>query len=120
MVVKPSHHEPAEFVPPNLVAVAGVHHTVTSPYLTVREVAELARCEHKAVRRAITDGRLRAFQPANRLLIREDDALAWIEGSPTVVPADRPPQRRRTSRSSRAVVGSVADLKAIERQVTTT
>jgi excisionase family DNA binding protein len=91
---------------------------VTSPYLTVREVAELARCQHKAVRRAITDGRLRAFQPANRLLIREEDARAWIEGCLATPPAEDPPQRRRSSRPSRSVRGSVADLKAIERQVT--
>ena len=49
-------------------------------YLTVQEVAELARCEHKAVRRAIRQGTLRAFRPTKRLLIREDDATAWIEG----------------------------------------
>jgi excisionase family DNA binding protein len=89
-----------------------------SPYLTVREVAELARCEHKAVRRAITDGRLRAFQPANRLLIREEDARAWIEGRLALDVAGHPPERRPTSRTSRAARGSVADLKAIERQAT--
>jgi excisionase family DNA binding protein len=94
---------------------------VTSPYLTVREVAELARCEHKAVRRAITAGRLRAFQPVNRLLIREDDARAWIEGRLVTQAAECQPARRRASSSSRAAArGSVADLKAIERQVTAT
>jgi excisionase family DNA binding protein len=91
--------------------------TVTSPYLTIREVAELARCEHKAVRRAITDGRLRAFQPANRLLVREEDALTWIEGSLPAVPAEPSPQRRRTPRPSHSGRGSVADLKAIERRL---
>ena len=40
-------------------------------YLTVREVAALARCEHKAVRRAIANGELVAFQPAPKLLVRE-------------------------------------------------
>lgn len=51
-------------------------------YLTVREVATMARCEHKSVRHAIATGRLRAFQPTNKLLIREDDAYAWIGGRP--------------------------------------
>jgi excisionase family DNA binding protein len=89
-------------------------------YLTVREVAAMARCEHKSVRRAIAAGRLHAFQPTNRLLIREDDARAWIEGRPvatTIVPAGpgRAPGRpRRTPRSQGR--GSVADLREIERK----
>lgn len=89
-----------------------------SPYLTVQEVADLARCEHKAVRRAIADGRLRAFRPANRLLVREEDARAWIEGRVAFEATERQPERRRSSRPSRATQGSVADLRAIERQVT--
>jgi excisionase family DNA binding protein len=89
-------------------------------YLTVREVAALARCEHKSVRRAIAAGRLRAFQPTNRLLIREDDAYAWIEGqlvARTVSPSDR---RRAAGRQRRAPQsqrpGSVGDLREIERK----
>ncbi|HEY4895672.1 MAG TPA: helix-turn-helix domain-containing protein [Solirubrobacteraceae bacterium] len=91
-----------------------------SVYLTVREVAALARCEHKSVRRAIVAGRLRAFQPTNKLLIREDDAYAWIEDrpvSPRVPPSagshgqSRP---RRPQQSNRP--GSVSDLREIERK----
>jgi excisionase family DNA binding protein len=89
-------------------------------YLTVREVAAMARCEHKSVRRAITAGRLRAFRPANKLLIREEDAEAWIEGRPAITgspakpsPGSGPP--RPTMRSQRA--GSVAELREIERKV---
>ncbi len=59
-------------------------------YLTVREVATMARCEHKSVRRAIAAGRLRAFQPTNKLLIREDDACAWIEGRPVSLTGSAP------------------------------
>jgi excisionase family DNA binding protein len=65
--------------------------------LTVQEVAELARCEHKAIRRAIRQGALRAYRPTKRLLIREDDAKAWIESrlvaryEPNLRPA--PPSR---------------------------
>jgi excisionase family DNA binding protein len=83
-------------------------------YLTVQEVAALARCEHKAVRRAIAGGHLIAFQPAKKLLIREDDARAWIEGRPTSAQTRVPrPGRRRRGPSGPA---SVAKLREIERE----
>jgi excisionase family DNA binding protein len=89
-------------------------------YLTVREVAAMARCEHKSVRRAITSGHLQAFRPAYKLLIREADAEAWIERQPAVAstPARPLPGRRSlrpTMGSQRA--GSVAELREIERKV---
>jgi excisionase family DNA binding protein len=88
-------------------------------YLTVREVAAMARCEHKAVRRAITRGQLQAFRPANKLLIREDDAEAWIEDRPAQADSRAKPSPRRdplrpTMGSQR--VGSVAELREIERK----
>lgn len=83
-------------------------------YLTVLEVAELARCEHKTVRRAIHLGLLPAFRPAGKLIIRERDARAWIEGRMAVV-APRPLRRR----PPRSWVGSVASLREIERQAST-
>jgi hypothetical protein len=91
-------------------------------YLTVREVADLARCEHKAVRRAIASGRLLAFRVAARLLVRETDARSWIEARP-VTTSENAPIRTRLSpkvpRSSRRPVrGSVADLSAIARDAT--
>jgi excisionase family DNA binding protein len=88
------------------------------PYLTVPEVAALARCEHKTVRRAISDGRLRAFQPTHRVLIREDDAQDWIEGRAAAVAGKPMLARRHASRRTRTGRGSVADLKAIEQQAT--
>lgn len=89
-------------------------------YLTVREVATMARCEHKSVRRAIAAGRLRAFQPTNKLLIREDDACAWIEGRPVSLTGSAPnlrsgPIRRRPPLGSQRP-GSVDDLREIERK----
>lgn len=88
-----------------------------SPYLTVREVAELARCEHKAVRRAIQDGRLSAFQPAHKLLIRAEVAYAWIESRPAASGFTEHQSRRAPSRVvRRAQPGSVADLKEIEQR----
>jgi excisionase family DNA binding protein len=90
-------------------------------YLTVREVAELARCEHKAVRRAITSGRLRAFRPTNRILIRQDDARTWIEGRPAAIAPSQPQPARAAPLTHRAVQSqhhsSVADLKEIERKM---
>lgn len=93
-------------------------------YLTVREVAAMARCEHKSVRRAISQGRLPAFRPANKLLIREDDAEAWIEGRPA---AASPGSARYSSRRGAFRVangsqgpGSVAELREIERKVVRT
>jgi excisionase family DNA binding protein len=89
-------------------------------YLTVREVAAIARCEHKSVRRAIAAGRLRAFQPNNRLLIREDDAYGWIEGRPATRAASPFDPRRAASRPRGAAQsqrhGSVSDLRDIERK----
>ena len=63
----------------------------------VQEVAELARCEHRSVRRAINAGRLRAFRPTRKILVREDDARSWIESRRAVGLAARP-QRRRPAR----------------------
>jgi hypothetical protein len=91
-------------------------------YLTVAEVAQIARCEHKAVRRAISTGLLTAFHVAGRLLIRETDALAWIEARPAATATSEPRRSRSTSRQSRSdrhpVPGSAADLRAIERRAT--
>jgi excisionase family DNA binding protein len=90
-------------------------------YLTVREVAAMARCEHKSVRRAISTGRLEAFRPANKLLIREDAAEAWIEA--TTAASLSGTAKRSTRRSARRVAkgsqgpGSVSELREIERKV---
>lgn len=89
-------------------------------YLTVCEVADLARCEHKAVRKAIASGGLVAFRVAARLLIREMDARAWIEARPARTLGQAPVRTRLSSKMTRPnrrpVPGSVADLRAIERE----
>jgi excisionase family DNA binding protein len=82
-------------------------------YMTVEEVAQLARCEHRSVRRAIQSGRLQAFRPARRILVREDDARAWIESRPALLTSPQPPRRQRVTRTAGGP-GSVARLKAIE------
>ncbi len=86
-------------------------------YLTVPEVAALARCEHKAVRRAIASGLLVAFRPAHKLLVRELDARAWIESRPVRVSAVTTEHARRPGgRRSRPRPGTVDDLLRIERE----
>lgn len=77
----------------------------------------MARCEHKSVRRAIAAGKLCAFQPTNKLLIREDDAYAWIESRP--VAADSTPNLRAAPDRRRPTprAGSVVELREIERKV---
>ena len=98
------------------LASVGDERAMISPYLTVREVALLARCEHKTVRRAISEGRLRAFRPAHRVLVREDDARDWIESRLAGAASEPTPARRRAGRRVVAGRGSVADLKAIEQR----
>jgi len=85
-------------------------------YLTVPEVADLARCEHKAVRRAIATGQLVAFQPAQKLLVREADARAWIESRPVPARVQLVEHARRPGRRPRPRPGSVADLREMERE----
>ena len=88
-------------------------------YLTVPEAADLARCEHKAVRRAIASGLLVAFRPARKLLVRELDARAWIESRPARVAAVAPQHARRPGRQrSRPRPGSVDNLLRMEREAT--
>lgn len=86
-----------------------------APYLTVEEVAALARCEHKAIRNAIHSDALPAFRTAERILVREADAIAWIESRPARQPA--PAQRRRRAKQRRQAPESVAALRAIEQEL---
>lgn len=86
---------------------------IESPYLTVPEVARFARCGHNAVRDAIASGELRAFMPKHKLLVREEDARAWVESRPARAierqePRPRPPRRRQAGTSS------VARLRELE------
>jgi excisionase family DNA binding protein len=86
-----------------------------APYLTVDEAAALARCNPKTIRRAFAAGRLRAFRPAHKVLLREDDVRAWVESQAAAEPV--PPLTAGRSRSRRPVPGSVASLRALERDL---
>ncbi|MGO9754710.1 MAG: helix-turn-helix domain-containing protein [Solirubrobacteraceae bacterium] len=93
-----------------------------SEYLTVSEVAELLRCEHRTVRRAIRARELKAAMIGGRWLIRRDAVDDWFDRQ-AKTPAERgtvpTPRRARATRSlSSQQPGSVARLRAIEREAT--
>lgn len=82
-------------------------------FLTIEEVAELMRCEHRTVRRAIRSGDLEAAMMGGKYLIRREAIEAWFARH-TVSPAPRPAPRRRQARQRSDGPGSVARLRAIE------
>lgn len=87
---------------------------MSSPFLTVPEAAEYARVDPKTVRRAITSGNLRAFKPVRKILIREVDVLAWIEGREIIPqPALPEPGRRRTVGGNRKPSGGIASVEQL-------
>ena len=95
---------------------------MSSPYLTVQEVAELARCEHRTVRRAIQAGKLKASLIGGRWIVRDSAVEEWIEGSansPTPAARTAQPRRRRAREQNRGPTraGSVADLEAIRERI---
>jgi excisionase family DNA binding protein len=93
-------------------AQARLREQMRSPYLTVPEVAEFARCEQKAVRGAIHRGVLQAFAPNRKLLIREEDARAWVESRPAPGGSSRPrrpkPKRAQGPGLGRCAAGDSA------------
>jgi excisionase family DNA binding protein len=83
-------------------------------YLTLAEVANLARCDPKTVRRAIHDGKLRAFRRA-KLLIPEADAVEWIEAHPAACPSVPRPVQLSSHRSGRGHQrATLSALRAID------
>ena len=66
-------------------------------YLTIREVAEQMRCEHRTVRRAIKSGELHAAMIGGKWIIREDDVNAWFQSRcpASVISAAAIPRTRR-------------------------
>jgi excisionase family DNA binding protein len=75
----------------------------SSPYLTVQEVAELARCEHRIVRRAIKSSAPKASLIGGRWIVRDTAVEDWIEvraNGPSARPS-APPAGRQRSRPGR-------------------
>jgi excisionase family DNA binding protein len=94
--------------PPHVAAIAR--------FLTVEEVAQLVRCEHRTVRRAIKRGELEAALIGGRWLVRPDAIDCWFESRRATVSSPATPQR--PGRSGGAVrgehPGSITRLKALE------
>lgn len=67
---------------------------MTRPYVTARQVADLAGCEPQEVRPAVANRRLAAFQPVCPLRIRADDARGWIQRQRMGEDSERRPNRR--------------------------
>jgi excisionase family DNA binding protein len=99
-----------------------------TPYLTIQEVAELARCEHRTVRRAIRNGELTLSLIGGRWIVRADAVEKWFDAraSHRILPPAPPPARPAGSRRphGRAQTGgsprrpaSVADPEAIRERI---
>lgn len=88
-------------------------HAPPAVYLTVEEAARLARCNPKTVRRAFESGSLRAFRPARRVLLRDDDVRAWVEARAAAEPERSRPVRARRARRAEPTA-SVAMLRDME------
>jgi excisionase family DNA binding protein len=95
-------------------------------YLTIQEVAQLARCEHRTVRRAIRSGELNASLIGGRWIVREDAVEAWFEARANhrILSVSRvgvaPTRRSRPQPSAKSGPprpGSVADLEAIRERI---
>ena len=91
---------------------------MTSPFITVPEAAEIARVDPKTIRRAVANGHLRAFKPVRKILIREADVTAWIEGREIIPQPAIPDPRPRGIGSARSNakfngVASGAELRAM-------
>lgn len=84
-------------------------------FLTIEEVADLMRCEHRTVRRAIMAGEVEAAMIGGRYLIRRAAVEAWFDAK-RAHPAPRAsaPRRTRQARVHDEAPGSIARLRAIE------
>jgi excisionase family DNA binding protein len=85
--------------------------------LTVREVAERMRCEHRTVRRAIRSGELEAALIGGKWLVREEAVDAWFRSrSAGPNPFSQPPRARTPRAGYRRsdATASVERLQAME------
>jgi excisionase family DNA binding protein len=85
--------------------------------LTVQEVAERMRCEHRTVRRAIKSGELEAALIGGKWLVREEAVDVWFRSRCALPnPFSRPVQAqgRRTSPKRLDRAASVERLRAME------
>ena len=88
-----------------------------SAILTVQEVAQRMRCEHRTVRRAITSGQLEAAFIGGRWLVREEAVDDWFRSrcaSPAPFPQSPRARAPRAGARRADAVASVERLKAME------
>jgi excisionase family DNA binding protein len=92
--------------------------------LTVQEVADIARCEHRTVRRAIRAGELRASLIGGRWIVKNTAVEEWFEACANQGVAreagsagSRSPRYPKTRPVDPGRPGSVADLEAIRDRI---
>jgi excisionase family DNA binding protein len=82
--------------------------------LTIQEVAERMRCEHRTVRRAIKSGELEAALIGGKWLVREEALDAWFRSrAPRRTRSRNPrgPERGVPARSG--IIQSQPDLRRV-------
>jgi excisionase family DNA binding protein len=90
-----------------------------SAILTVQEVAERMRCEHRTVRRAIRSGELEAALIGGKWLVRQEAVDDWFRSRCAAPkPFSQSPRARSPHVGSRRPDGtaSVERLQAMERR----
>jgi excisionase family DNA binding protein len=88
-----------------------------SAILTVQEVAERMRCEHRTVRRAIRSGELEAALIGGKWLVREEAVDDWFRSrcaSPNPFSKSRRAPRPRAGSRRSDATASVERLQAME------
>lgn len=87
-----------------------------SAILTIQEVAERMRCEHRTVRRAIRSGELEAALIGGKWLVREEAVDAWFRSRCASPKLSQSPRARTPRAGSRRSEGSasVERLQAME------
>ena len=87
--------------------------------LTVVEVAERMRCEHRTVRRAIRSGELEAALIGGRWLVREEAVDEWFRSrcaAPNPLTSPGRARKSRTATTRPGGPGSVERLQALEQR----
>ncbi len=85
--------------------------------LTVQEVAERMRCEHRTVRRAIRSGELEAALIGGKWLVREEAVDEWFRSrcaSPNPFSQSTRARRPRADSRRSDATASVERLQAME------
>jgi excisionase family DNA binding protein len=87
--------------------------------LTIQEVAERMRCEHRTVRRAIKSGELEAALIGGKWLVREEAVDEWFRSRCALpIPFSQPAQARgrRAGPKRPDRPASVERLRAMDRR----